>query len=81
MSIVEPFSSIYNSAQIWKFKDVGLLHSICSELGLEKHKGINLTIINEYFRRIANNHDNIKIIRLKKWVNCNTINDFDELTF
>lgn len=74
--INEPFTSIYNSGQIWKFADSSVLSRVMTDLPVDKHEGTNLVLINEYFRRLALSGKTIDIIQMKTWINCNTINDF-----
>ena len=74
--ISEPFSAIYNSGQIWKFTDSKLLCDLISSMAPERHEGTNLVLINEYFQTLARNGQDIDVIPMKTWINCNTINDF-----
>ena len=74
--INEPFSAIYNSGQIWKFSDVGLLYRLMNDMDPKCHEGTNLVLINEYFQSLAKSGKNIDVIQMNTWINCNTINDF-----
>ena len=73
LEIKEPFLSIYNSGQIWKFADSRLLKEIFDSLGPERQKGTNLSLIQEYFSQ----SDNHEIVVFDKWVNCNTVQDYN----
>jgi NDP-sugar pyrophosphorylase family protein len=73
--IPEPFTAIYNSGQIWKFKDIISLKQIVSEMsGTVSLKGTNLEIVQRYFGGI--NQIALEIIEIDKWFNCNTIADY-----
>ncbi len=75
LTISEPFKAIFNSGQVWKFKDLGLL-KIANE-NFEKYliEDTNLGIIQKYFD-LVENKDEIELIGLKRWVNCNTREDY-----
>lgn len=73
LEIREPFLSIYNSGQIWKFADSGLLRKTMDTLGEERQRGTNLSLIEEYFGHSGNP----EIITFDKWVNCNTVQDYN----
>lgn len=73
--IPEPFTAIYNSGQIWKFKDIGFLKRIAAEIsGTEVLKGTNLEIIQRYFEGIQ--LSGLELIEIDKWFNCNTVADY-----
>ncbi|MDR0312063.1 MAG: hypothetical protein LBI14_00535 [Treponema sp.] len=73
--IKEPFLSVYNSAQIWKFTDPFRLYK-ANEKVIELHKkATNLDIINCYFSEIAG--DEFTSIIMNTWINCNTVRDYD----
>ncbi len=74
LSIKEPFKSIYNSGQVWKFRDMGRLKRIVDGMDENGLKDTNLIFINNYFSALA--HDEIELIALTKWVNCNTVSDY-----
>ena len=76
LKIDEPFTSVYNSGQIWKFTDIELLTDLVLNGDPERFTGTNLVLINEYFQKLAKNGETIDIISMKTWINCNTINDF-----
>jgi len=75
LRIKEPFCSIHNSAQIWKFTNTKKLFTVNKALSLPQKKGTNLVIIGKYFSQIKSK--NISIIAMNTWVNCNTINDYN----
>ena len=77
LEIKEPFTAVYNSAQIWKFCDTEKLFRTMTDMGEDAHKGTNLILMNNYYR----DSENIEIIRMNTWVNCNTTADFAKLDF
>ena len=74
LKIDEPFRSIYNSGQVWKFRDMPRLKKIIEDMDENGWKDTNLIFINNYFGTLA--HDDIELIPLTKWVNCNTVSDY-----
>jgi len=72
--IPEPFRSIHNSAQVWKFHDLELLRTLTRSIGRERFDETNLGFIQEYFRTVA--PDNIELVMFKDWFNCNTVTDY-----
>lgn len=72
--IPEPFRSIHNSAQVWKFHDLELLRTLSRHVGRKRFDETNLGFIQEYFRTVA--PDNIELVIFKDWFNCNTITDY-----
>ena len=75
LAINEPFKAIFNSGQIWKFKDMESLKAANDNFKEYLIEDTNLAIIQKYFDLIENN--NIDIIRFKHWVNCNTRKDYE----
>lgn len=71
--INEPFLGIFNSGQVWKFVQIEKLKCLVASLEEDIWKGTNLDFIQKYFE----NSDDYKIVRFKKWINCNTITDFE----
>lgn len=75
LSIKEPFRSVYNSAQIWKFTSPLRLYK-ANEKAIESHKeATNLAIINNYFFGITS--DKFSFVIMDTWINCNTVKDYD----
>lgn len=74
--IREPFSRIYNSGQIWKMKERKVVEDITKEMVEEEWQGTNLVFIEKYFNAIK--RENMEIIPLKYWINCNTRKDFED---
>lgn len=72
--IKEPFRGIFNSGQIWKFKDRKRLENIIFNLREEEKQGTNLVIVQKYFS--AYSKEQYEIIKFNKWINCNMISDF-----
>ena len=77
LEIKEPFISILNSAQVWKFQDVFWLFEVISSLNYEELSGTNLEIIEKYFSKFT--IDDICIIPILDWINCNTVNDYEQM--
>lgn len=75
LQINEPFTAIYNSAQIWKFTQIDLLKDIMRQMTNDEKQGTNLVPINKYFQSISGE---IAMIGFKKWINCNTVQDFNK---
>lgn len=74
LRISEPFKSIYNSGQVWKFTDMGRLNDIIQSIDEAGKKDTNLIFINAYFNALSGK--DIELIQLTKWVNCNTVSDY-----
>ncbi len=74
--ITEPFSRIYNSGQIWKMKERKTVETVFSKMQEEEWHGTNLIFIEKYFNAIK--RENVEIIPLNYWVNCNTRKDFED---
>ena len=76
LEIHEPFTAIYNSGQMWKFTNPTKLRKVCSELTQKQMEGTNLEIVQRYYSDIDS--ENLEIVRVNKWYNCNTVNDYRE---
>ena len=74
LSINEPFTAIYNSAQMWKFINVDKLQKIRQTLMPDQLKGTNLVTIQLYFEDLP--EESIDIIQINDWYNCNTVDDY-----
>lgn len=72
-----PFSAIYNSAQMWKFKDIIRLKQVLRGLSQAQIEGTNLEIISGYFMPL--NVKDIDIITFEQWCNCNTVSDYKSI--
>jgi CTP:molybdopterin cytidylyltransferase MocA len=72
--IPEPFLSIHNSGQVWKFHDLDLLRALSGAVGRDRFDETNLGFIQEYFRTVA--PDDVELVMFKQWFNCNTITDY-----
>ena len=75
LSLDESFKAIFNSGQTWKFKDMELLKIANDNFYENIVEDTNLGIIQKYLDLIENNED-IEIIGLRHWVNCNTRDDY-----
>jgi choline kinase len=74
LRVDNPFTTIGNSGQVWKFSDVALLHKTMTSLGSGLYNGTNLLPIERYFN--ARNINQVKFITFDVWFNCNTIDDY-----
>lgn len=79
LEIREPFLSIYNSGQIWKFTDAKRLSETITALGEDQQKGTNLVLIGRYFQEICRSGREPAVLQLDKWVNCNTLHDYQSI--
>ena len=75
LTIDEEFKAIFNSGQTWKFTDMELLKIANDNFYENIIEDTNLGIIQKYFDLIENT-DDIEIIGLNHWVNCNTRKDY-----
>lgn len=74
LTITEPFSSIWNSGQIWGFGNPTTLFSVVDSLREEEHSGTNLVAIGKYYK--ARNPYGISIEHIANWLNCNVVEDY-----
>ena len=74
LEIHEPFTAIFNSGQMWKFRNPSRVREICQFLTPEQEQGTNLEIIQKYFG--AYKMSQLDIIRVCFWYNCNTVSDY-----
>lgn len=77
LSIDEPFFCILNSGQTWKFIDMTILKNANTDFGKFEKDGTNLRIIQRYIDAIS--ADEIELIKLDRWTNCNTKNDYSKI--
>lgn len=77
LQIKEPFSSIYNSGQLWKFRDMEKLREANRAFYEKGKQETNLLIIQEYIKRIS--QEEIELVSLERWTNCNTREDFKRI--
>ncbi|MDR2509159.1 MAG: hypothetical protein LBC77_00785 [Spirochaetaceae bacterium] len=75
--IPEPFLAIYNSAQIWKFRDTERLFFLLRSLPESCFTGTNLELINAYFACL--HADYVSRVDIQSWINCNTIDDYQQI--
>ena len=76
LEIHEPFTAIYNSAQMWKFTNPSRVREIVRWLTPEQAQGTNLEIIQKYFG--VYKHSQLDIVSVDLWFNCNTVADYRE---
>lgn len=74
LEIHEPFTAIYNSGQMWKFRNPTRVREICQFLTLEQEQGTNLEIVQKYFSACLRTQ--LDIVRVNLWYNCNTVADY-----
>ena len=79
LEIKEPFLGIFNSGQIWKFSQQNRVLDDMLKLTQEEWRQTNLNFIQQYFGGL--NQGEYEIINLQKWINCNTIDDYDKAVF
>lgn len=72
--IREPFTAIYNSGQMWKFRNPARVREICQFLTPEQEQGTNLEIVQKYFG--AYPMTRLDIVKVGLWFNCNTVTDY-----
>lgn len=77
LTIDEPFSCILNSGQTWKFINAGALKTANDEFEEFEIDGTNLRIIQRYIEKVP--ADSIELIRLVRWTNCNTREDYKNI--
>lgn len=75
LSIDEPFKAIFNSGQIWKFKDMELLKIANDNFKEYLIADTNLGIIQKYFD-LLDDSSSVDVIGFNHWVNCNTRQDY-----
>lgn len=74
LEIHEPFTAIYNSGQMWKFRNPTRVREICQFLTPEQEQGTNLEIVQKYFGAYLKTQ--LDIVRVNLWYNCNTVADY-----
>lgn len=74
LSIPEPFTAVFNSAQVWKFHDSRLLRRVVDEMSAERLAGTNLEIIQDYFDALE--PSDYEMVDFPIWLNCNTRGDY-----
>lgn len=77
LRIDEPFLSIFNSGQIWKFANPGNIKKVYGEMSEKDWQGTNLVFIENYFRSLPSQE--YEILKFKHWINCNTVWDFERI--
>lgn len=75
--INEPFKSIFNSGQVWKFSDKDLMRSTLEELSETEWQGTNLVFVERYFGKL--NPNDMEVIFFERWINCNTVADYKKI--
>ena len=74
LCIKEPFTGIFNSAQIWKFVNPAKLKAVVNRLTMAQQRGTNLEIIQGYFGELPSGA--YEIVTFNTWFNCNTVADY-----
>jgi len=75
--INEPFLGIFNSGQIWKFTNSEKLKELTLNLPPDSWKETNLNLIQKYFGSLDDTE--YETVMFKTWINCNTVEDFQEM--
>lgn len=78
LEIGEPFLSVYNSGQIWKFCDRVRVRDSMKAIDETTWRGTNLVFIQKYFGNRPKN--DYRLVAFEQWFNCNTIEDFKKMT-
>ncbi len=77
LTIGEPFSCILNSGQTWKFMNADALKTANDEFEEFEVDGTNLRLIQRYIEKVP--ADSIELIKLDRWINCNTREDYKNI--
>ncbi len=77
LEIKEPFLGIFHSGQIWKFARTGHLRQVFESMDEEGWRGTNLVFVQKYFETMERGE--YEMIGLEKWINCNTVSDFESI--
>lgn len=72
--LTEPFSEIYNSGQVWKFSERNAAVQVMAEMEETEWHGTNLCFVERYFNHVS--RENVEIVKFKRWMNCNTREDY-----
>lgn len=75
LRIPEPFLAVYNSGQVWKFRDIDKLTQVLNSLTPDQVKSTNLEIIQGYFGDLAS--EEYEMVVFGTWHNCNTVKDYE----
>lgn len=73
--IPEEFTMLGNSGQVWKIINIKDFYDIIINLTDRELFATNLIPIGKYIEK----HNNIDIININPWINCNTINDYNKI--
>ena len=79
LEINEPFLGIFNSGQIWKFAQIGHMRQVFKDIGETDWRRTNLVFVQKYFETLK--QDEYELVGLEKWINCNTVSDFERIVF
>ena len=77
LEIREPFLGIFNSGQIWKFSRRERVIDVMGSLTEEEWRQTNLKFVQKYFEDI--DREEYEIVEFKKWINCNTVEDYAKI--
>ncbi len=77
LQIKQPFLSIYNSGQVWKFVDRDRVIDSFDAISECEWQGTNLVYIQKYYGDMK--IDSIALVNFKQWLNCNTVEDFRKI--
>ncbi|MEY8494227.1 DUF6564 domain-containing protein [Lachnospiraceae bacterium 29-91] len=77
LKIDDAFTCILNSGQLWKFTDIEAVKKVCDDFFYTEKNGTNLLLIQNYIDQIQT--EQIDVIELNQWTNCNTREDFHNI--
>lgn len=77
LEIKEPFLGIFNSGQVWKFVQPKHLRKTVGDMAEADWRGTNLVFVQKYFETMK--RDGYELIGLERWINCNTVSDFEKI--
>ena len=74
LKIEDSFAAVWNSGQLWKFRNLDALRDSTEAFRASNPGGTNLDIIQGYLDRTE--PESVRLIGLRRWVNCNTRADY-----
>ncbi len=77
LEIQEPFLGIFNSGQVWKFKEADRVRNVMASMNEINWQGTNLVFVQRYFEQLS--EQDYEMIGFEKWINCNTVLDFRKI--
>lgn len=77
LQINETFIAIFNSGQVWKFKNISRIKSVIDRLDKHDWYGTNLVFVEKYFNGLESSE--YEIVEFEHWINCNTVEDYNRV--